>query len=137
MEFQSSQQRELVTHILLQIKKAILDLKDWNKDVKSMDELMTSAEGMQRLAGNCMLIQAIGEGFKQVDKRTNGELLKLRNDIPWRQIIGMRDRISDRVVWKILTVNIEDSRFFDRTEDSPIGPRKKLHDMFGCMKYCL
>ena len=94
MEFQSSQQRELVTHILLQIKKAILDLKDWNKDVKSMDELMTSAEGMQRLAGNCMLIQAIGEGFKQVDKRTNGELLKLRNDIPWRQIIGMRDRIS-------------------------------------------
>lgn len=59
-----------------------------------MDDLMTSAGGMQRLAGNCMLIQAIGEGFKQVDKRTDGELLKLRNDIPWRQIIGMRDRIS-------------------------------------------
>lgn len=94
MEFKSLQQRELTLRILLQIKDAILDLKEWNKDIPSMDELLKSSEGMQKLAGNCMLIQAIGEGFKQVDKRTEGQLLPLRSDIPWRQVIGMRDRIS-------------------------------------------
>lgn len=94
MEFKSLQQRELTLRILLQIKDAILDLKEWNKDIPSMDELLKSSEGMQKLAGNCMLIQTIGEGFKQVDKRTEGQLLPLRSDIPWRQVIGMRDRIS-------------------------------------------
>lgn len=94
MEFKSLQQRELTLRILLQIKDAILDLKEWNKDIPSMDELLKSSEGMQKLAGNCMLIQAIGEGVKQVDKRTEGQLLPLRSDIPWRQVIGMRDRIS-------------------------------------------
>lgn len=122
MECQSSQQHEIVVHTLHQIKKAILDLQEWNKDVESMDELMNSANGMQKLAGNCMLIQAIGEGFKQVDKRTGGELLKRRDDIPWRQIIGMRDRIShgyfeidtdyiDDVIKNDLTILLEATEF--------------------------
>lgn len=90
----SSQQRELVVHTLRQIRSAIIDLREWNKNVSSMEELMLSSDGMQRLAGNCMLIQAVGEGFKQIDKRTEGRLLPMRSDIPWRQIMGMRDRIS-------------------------------------------
>lgn len=94
MESLSSQQRELVVHTLRQIRSAIIDLREWNKNVSSMEELMLSSDGMQRLAGNCMLIQAIGEGFKQIDKRTEGRLLPMRSDIPWRQIMGMRDRIS-------------------------------------------
>ncbi len=59
-----------------------------------MNELAKSPQGMQRLAGNCMLIQAIGEGIKQLDKRTEGKLLSLRPDVPWRQVMGMRNRIS-------------------------------------------
>lgn len=94
MESLSSQQRELVVHTLHHIHSAIIDLREWNKNISSMDELMLSPDGMQKLAGNCMLIQAIGEGFKQIDKRTEGRLLPMRSDIPWRQVIGMRDRIS-------------------------------------------
>ena len=87
-------QHELVLHTLQQIRKAIIDLKTWNRDFPDMEELAKSPDGMQRLAGNCMLIQAIGEGIKQIDKRTDGKLLALLPNVPWRQIKGMRDRIS-------------------------------------------
>ena len=49
---------------------------------------------MQRLAGNCMLIQTIGEGVKKIDKYTEGKLLVFRPEIPWRRVTSMRDRIS-------------------------------------------
>lgn len=94
MEFKSSQQREITLHTLQQIKQAILDLQEWNKNVENQDDLQHSPGGMQKLAGNCMLIQAIGEGFKQIDKRTEGQLLAMRPEIPWKLVMGMRDRIS-------------------------------------------
>ena len=34
MEFKSSQQRDITLHSLRQIKSAILDLQEWNKDLK-------------------------------------------------------------------------------------------------------
>ena len=71
-----------------------MQLQDWNKDVKDMHELELSAEGMQRLAGNCMLIQAIGEGVKKIDKLEGNELFNLRPEIPWKRVMSMRDRIS-------------------------------------------
>lgn len=41
-----------------------------------------------------MLIEAIGEGFKKIDERTNKQLLPLRSDIPWREVMGMRNHIA-------------------------------------------
>lgn len=37
---------------------------------------------MKNLAASCMLIEAIGEGIKQVDKATEGKLLIKRPEIP-------------------------------------------------------
>ena len=41
-----------------------------------------------------MLIEAIGEGVKQIDKITEGKLLTERPDIPWQDIIGIRNHIA-------------------------------------------
>ena len=49
---------------------------------------------MKNLAASCMLIEAIGEGVKQVDKMTGNLLLATRPDIPWQDIIGMRNHIA-------------------------------------------
>ena len=51
---------------LLQIKKAIVQLQDWNKDIQNVDDYYSTPEGMKNLAASCMLIEAIGEGVKQV-----------------------------------------------------------------------
>ena len=94
MELEYSREIAVVHEILVQIKDAILLLQEWNKDVEDMHDLEKSPLGMQRLAGNYMLIQAIGEGVKKIDKYTEGKLWEYRQEIPWRRVMGMRDRIS-------------------------------------------
>lgn len=54
----SYQQLQIVEDILDQIHKAILDLKEWNKDIDSPDTWLLSPDGMKTLAANCMLIEA-------------------------------------------------------------------------------
>lgn len=49
---------------------------------------------MKNLAASCMLIEAIGEGIKQVDKATEGKLLIERPEIPWKDVICIRNHIA-------------------------------------------
>ena len=49
---------------------------------------------MKNLAASCMLIEAIGEGVKQIDKITDGKLLVKRPEIPWKDVIGIRNHIA-------------------------------------------
>ncbi len=94
MELISSDRREVLLDILHQIKNSIENLKTWNRDITDMNQLLMSPSGMQALAGNCMTIMAIGEGFRKIDKITEGQLLPLRPEIPWRQVFGLRNRIA-------------------------------------------
>ncbi len=94
MEFTSFDERELVTDILEQIKTAIGQLQEWNAGVTSEDDYYMSSDGMQKLAASCMLIEAIGEGVKQIDKITKSELLPERPEIPWSDVIGIRNHIA-------------------------------------------
>ena len=90
----SSDQLELVHDSLSQLRDAIAQLQQWNRDVPDMESLVHSDLGMQRLAGNCMLIEAIGEGFKKVYKIVGDELFALRPEIPWHAVMGMRNRLA-------------------------------------------
>ena len=121
MELISLEQKEVVLDTLEQIKEAINHLMSWNEDVHDMNELLKSPNGMQAVAGNCMLIMAIGEGFKKIDKYTGGQLRLLRPEIPWKQVFGLRNRIAhgyfDIDVDIISEVIYEDLRpLFDATE---------------------
>lgn len=75
----------------VQIRTAIVQLQEWNVDVMSVDDYYCSQEGMKNLAASCMLIEAIGEGIKQIDKLTSSNLLKERSEIPWVDVIGIRN----------------------------------------------
>lgn len=79
---------------LLQIKKAIEQLQDWNKDIQNVDDYYSTPEGMKNLAASCMLIEAIGEGVKQIDKLIQSRLLDERPEIPWQDVIGIRNHIA-------------------------------------------
>ncbi|MBQ7414507.1 MAG: DUF86 domain-containing protein [Prevotella sp.] len=94
MEFTSSNERNRVKSTLDQIRTAIAQLKEWNEGVNSADDYYMSSDGMQKLAANCMLIEAIGEGIKKVDKISKGELLVERPEIPWTDVMGIRDHIA-------------------------------------------
>lgn len=80
--------------LLVQIRTAILQLKDWNSNIISSDDYYSSPDGMKNLAASCMLIEAIGEGIKQIDNITDGRLLVNRPEIPWKDVIGIRNHIA-------------------------------------------
>ena len=94
MEYVSSNGKEKVLNALQNIERSIALLQEWGKDVESVDDYLLSPEGMKNLAASCMLIEAIGEAFKKIDKETNGSLLMLYPDIPWKAVKGIRDHIA-------------------------------------------
>lgn len=83
-----------VKGLFLQIDNAIQQIKEWNKDIQTSDDYYCSPEGMKNLAASCMLIEAIGEGVKQIDKLTDSKLLIERPEIPWLDVIGIRNHIA-------------------------------------------
>ncbi len=89
-----SEQNEIILGAFQQIEKSILLLQQWNVNVSNEDDYLFSPDGMKNLAATCMLIEAIGETIKKIDKKTNGTLLVLRPEIPWKQVMGMRDHIA-------------------------------------------
>jgi uncharacterized protein with HEPN domain len=52
-----------------------------------------SPSGMMRLDSICMKLTAVGESVKNLDKITHHELLSLYPQIPWRNVMGIRDII--------------------------------------------
>ena len=94
MESLSFENLEIIRETLLNIRKSIVLLTEWNKDVKSTDEWNVSPTGMQKLAANCMLIEAIGEAVKQIDKRAGRAFLDQRPEIPWQDVMSMRNHIA-------------------------------------------
>lgn len=55
---------------------------------------MTTPSGMERLESICMLLIAVGESVKRIDKATNGGLLSRYPEIDWKGVMGMRDIIA-------------------------------------------
>lgn len=94
MEYISSDNKRKVVVLLNQIKQAIANLREWNALVNSEDDYYMSTGGMKNLAASCMLIEAIGESFNRIDRITNSSLLIERNDIPWKDVIGIRNHIA-------------------------------------------
>lgn len=94
MEFTSLDKRQRTISIFRQIETAINQLTEWNRHVKTVDDYYLSSDGMQKLAASCMLIEAIGESIRQIDKITDGKLLPNRLEIPWEDVIGIRNHIA-------------------------------------------
>jgi len=64
------------------------------EEVSSSDDFLADEAGLKNLDSISMRLIAIGEGFKQVDKLTNHQLLAEYPDIEWKNIKGIRDVLS-------------------------------------------
>lgn len=94
MESVFCENKERIIFALKQVEESILLLQEWGKDIHSVDDYLLSHEGVKNLAATCMLVEAIGESYKKIDKETNGTLLKLYPSIPWKAVKGIRDHIA-------------------------------------------
>ena len=94
MESLSSENKSIALDILEDILSAIERLEERTKNISSTDDFLDSSSGMVLLDATCMLLIAIGESLKNLDKTTNGKLLPTYPFIPWKNIKGMRDIIA-------------------------------------------
>lgn len=94
MESLSSINKNTALHILDRIEEAINTVQIRNRVIRKADDYLLSPEGKEKLDAACMVIEAIGESFKQLDKVTNNELLPLYPSIEWREVKGVRDVIA-------------------------------------------
>jgi len=83
-----------VREILGQIDTAIETIKTRFKPVTSVDDLLDTPEGQEKLDSLCMLFIAIGESLKNIDKITDRTLLPRYDYIDWKAVKGMRDILS-------------------------------------------
>lgn len=114
MQFTSSNKNEVALTILNQIDDAIERIKQRTKDIKCSNEFLLSDDGMEKLEATCMLLTAIGESLKNLDKVTDGELLPTYPSIPWKEVKGLRDiivhhyfDIDPEEIWEIVDKELE------------------------------
>lgn len=80
--------------ILIDIQSAIERIRERTKGIRSVDDFLSSEQGMIVLDATCMLLIAVGESLKNLDKVTEGKLLPTYPSIPWKQVKGLRDIIA-------------------------------------------
>ena len=86
--------KTLALHILEQIHESSQTILERFESVKAVNDFTDSPEGMERLDSICMQLINIGESLKNLDKNTNGEMLKKYSQIDWKKAKGMRDIIT-------------------------------------------
>ena len=64
------------------------------ENINSSDDFLKDSIGLERLDSVSMRLLAIGEGFKNIDKLSDKQLLVNYPNIPWKQVKGIRDILS-------------------------------------------
>ena len=86
--------RELVLEILGRIHQASQTILQRFDPIKKVSNFTDSPAGTEKLDSICMLLIAIGEALKNLNKTTNKSLLPYYPQIDWKKAKGMRDIIS-------------------------------------------
>lgn len=86
--------KELVLEILSQISDAVDVALQRFEVVSDVSYFTDSPNGKEKLDSICMLLIAIGESLKNIDKITNKMLLVKYPNIDWKAAKGMRDIVA-------------------------------------------
>lgn len=114
MESLSSENKSLALDILYDIQSAIETIQKRTENIHKSDDFLETQEESILLDATCMMLIAIGESLKNLDKVTKGELLAMDTTIPWKNIKGIRDVIAHHYfdidagqIWWILTYEMK------------------------------
>jgi uncharacterized protein with HEPN domain len=84
---------ELIEGVLQKVQKALMTIEKRFRQVPNVDFFQTE-EGQEKLDGICMLFEATGEAFQQIDKFSHKSFLPNYPEIDWKKIIGFRNIIA-------------------------------------------
>lgn len=85
---------EYVISSLKKIEQTVERVIKNAEEIHSYQYYYLSPAGMERLESTCMLLIAIGECIKGIDKITEKKLLSLYPEVDWKGAMGIRDIIA-------------------------------------------
>ena len=85
---------QIIESLLKKIFQTVERILANSETITSPSFYLLTPSGMERLESTCMLLIAIGEGVKGVDKLTDKKLLSFYPEIDWKGVMGMRDIIA-------------------------------------------
>jgi len=91
MEFESTEKLQMVFETLKNIEMAITRLQERTVQIHTANDFLLSPFGMEKLDAACMVLIALGEAVKTLDKLTNKKLLPTYPDVEWKKVMGARD----------------------------------------------
>ena len=113
MESQSFSREALIKEILRKLLESCDYIIEWNQNIYSSQDYHLSSSTKQTMAASCMLIEAIGEGFKSIDKRDPQFLENNFEEVPWVDFIGIRNiiahgylHINERIIFETVKQDI-------------------------------
>ena len=107
--------KDHVVHLLQKIKQTLERIIANSKEIDSYQYYYLTPAGMERLESTCMLLIAVGESIKGIDKLTNKELLTQFPEVDWKGAMGIRDIIAHHyfdldaeIVYNVVKKNLPD-----------------------------
>ena len=85
---------QIIESLLKKIFQTVERILANSETITSPSFYLLNPSGMERLESTCMLLIAIGEGVKGVDKLTDKKLLSFYPEMDWKGVMGMRDIIA-------------------------------------------
>ncbi len=86
--------KELVLEVLRQVRTASQTILERFESIEAVSDFTDSPAGREKLDSICMLLIAIGESLKKLDKITDASLLPKYSQIDWKKAKGLRDIIT-------------------------------------------
>ena len=87
-------ERQELMYRLKDVLEALERIPRRSESIHSPDDFLVDETGLEHLDSICMILVAVGEAFRQVDVKTKGEWLSRYPQIPWRDVIGVRNVIA-------------------------------------------
>lgn len=85
---------QIIESLLKKIFQTVERILANSETITSPSFYLLTPSGMERLESTRMLLIAIGEGVKGVDKLTDKKLLSFYPEMDWKGVMGMRDIIA-------------------------------------------
>jgi len=89
-----SDKQLMILSTLEDIKFSIELIKKRFEQIDNSDDFLANEDGLEKLDSISMRLVAVGEGFKNIDKLTNKQLLSNYPNVNWKGIKGVRDILS-------------------------------------------
>ena len=119
----SMHDEELLYYSLKRIASTIERIINNSQTIDDSQYYVLSPAGMERLESTCMLLLAIGESIKGIDKMTRKQLLPNYPEVDWKGAMGIRDIIAHHYF------DIDESIVFDVVKNKLPGMLETINKM--------